>query len=199
MMHSSPALARRTRPASPLEAALAAPGVCDGLYRFAFRKTGNEADAEDLVQSTVETALVRGRAGTGWNGAPPPVLMFLGSVLNGVLSNARRTEKRRPRVVEGEPEEAPSGAPDAAQVIADREDDDERERIKSELRAYFATKSNGRVPLAMLDAAESGVRGRAKLAELIGCSVDAIDGARERIQYHMARIAKKRATDEAAS
>jgi hypothetical protein len=188
------------RPPTPLEAAIADPAIQDAVYKYALRKLRHEQDAEDLAQTSLEAALRRDRAGTGWKSPPPPVLMFLGSVLNGEVSNKWRTEKRRPKLVEGETEDAASETPHAEDAMVGREAEAERERkqvqVKTELRAYFASKANGQVPVAMLDLAESGVKGGRGLAERIGCSLDEINRGRKRIQHHMDRIAKGLADDE---
>ena len=187
---------------SPLEAALADPNVNYALHRFAMRKTRHVQDAEDLANSTLEAAVARENAGTGWKSDPPPLLTFLGSVMNGLMSNQRRTNKRRPTMAEGETENAPSESPDAAEAMVEGEEEDTREkeraRLKAELRAYLATKANGAIPLALLAAIESGVSGREKLAALIGCSVNELDNARERLVHHLARL-KKGAPPEAPS
>lgn len=190
-------------PPTPLEAAIADPSIQDALYKYALRKMRHEQDAEDLAQTSFEAALRRDRTGTGWKGAPPPVLMFLGSVLNGEVRNKWKTAKRRPRLVEGETEDAASETPHAEEAMVGREeeadDEQEKRRVKTELRAYFAKKANGRIPLGILDAAESGIHGRQKLKELLECSLDDLDNARERVVHHMNRIARRGSDEEAPS
>ena len=203
MTQSSAAVARGKPTLTPLQAAVVSEAIQDLLYKYALRKLRHEQDAEDLVQTTVEAALRRDDAGTGWTKPPPPVQAFLGSVMNGEVRNKWATAKRRPRLTHGEEADAVSETPNAEDAAVEHEDEIEAEekkaRIKTELRAHFAKKANGRIPLAMLEAAESGIRGRQKLADLIECSVDDIDRARERIQYQLDRLVKAGPGGEAPS
>jgi DNA-directed RNA polymerase specialized sigma24 family protein len=206
--------ARRTRELTPLQAALSSDEVSGTLYRFVLRKVKREQEAEDLVQATMEIALKRDLAGHGWSGEPPPVIVFLGSILNGELANKWKTDKRRAKVVrpagqggtgrgadaEGQTEstidDAPSETANAEEEMAGREEREKREReedeIKAATRAYLATQDDGRIPLGMLEAYDAGVRKAAKIAERLGCSVQEVYDGRDRIKRAMERVAKER-------
>jgi DNA-directed RNA polymerase specialized sigma24 family protein len=189
-VQSSPASRRKLRPMTALEAAIVGLLASDILYKMAFRRMRHVQDAEDLASATVETALARDQAGNGWSAPPPPVEGFMGSVMNGVLINQWR--KKRPKIVDGEAEEAPSGRPDAEQALVGHEEERakerEKERVKAELREYFEARSNGHVPLAIIDASEQGLHGGKVLAGHIGCSIKEIYKAHERIQEQITRI-----------
>jgi DNA-directed RNA polymerase specialized sigma24 family protein len=185
----------RGREMTALEAAIVDDHTRDKLYRFAFNKTRHAQDAEDLAQSTVEAALKKDAKGDAdaWKGEPPPVMTWLGSVLNGVLANIRRARRRKP-TVEAEIEEIPSAKPDAElqvlQLQEERERDDRREAVKAELRAHFAKATDGHMALAMIDAIEEGVKGGKGIARRLGCSVPEVNAVRKRIKLRLQRMAE---------
>jgi DNA-directed RNA polymerase specialized sigma24 family protein len=192
MTQGASAARGRGREMTALEAAIVDDHTRDKLYKFAFYKTRHAQDAEDLTQSTVEAALKRDAKGDGWKAPPPPVMTWLGSLLNGVLANIRRARRRKP-TVEAEIEDIPSAKPDAElQVLEaqeEREQDAKREAVKAELRAHFAKATDGAMAIAMLDAIEEGVKGGKGIARRLGCSVPEANAVRKRIKLRLARIA----------
>ena len=193
MMQTSAAVARVPPQPSPLAGALVTREVTDTLLRIALHKMKDATQAEDLMQDTVETALGRDGGESAWKGDPPPVLWFLGSVMNGVLSNRRRKAKVRPRQVEGEPEDLASESLNAEEAMADREGDEEARQVMAELRAYFGDDAKGAVPLAILDAADSGVHGARNVAGHARCPVEDVYRANDRIKQQLTRITERRA------
>jgi DNA-directed RNA polymerase specialized sigma24 family protein len=178
-----------------LEAAILDPAVAKRLMSFALAKTGHAQDAEDLYQSTLEAAVRKDQTGEPWKGPPPPASMYLGSVLNGAFSNARRARFKKSREVEGEIEHVPSGTPDAEQGIVALTEQEQRDRelaaIKAELRSHLEDKKDT-VSLKLLDAAERALKGGQATADAIGCTLKDVNNARLRTQAALDRVLKKR-------
>jgi DNA-directed RNA polymerase specialized sigma24 family protein len=194
----------RGREMTALEAAIVDEHTRDKLYKFAFNKTRHPQDAEDLTQSTVEAALKKDAKGDAdaWKGEPPPVMTWLGSLLNGALANLRRARRRKP-TVEAEIEEVPSAKPDAElevlQLQEERERDEKREAVKAELRAHFAKATDGHLALEMIAALEEGVKGGKGIAKRLGCSVPEANAVRKRIKLRLQRMNEERAAGGAPS
>ena len=100
---SSAAVATRRTAAgpSPLEAALT-DQLCwtRPTYKFAFRKTRHEEEAEDLAQNTAWTAAPRARRDRDRLAGRPTARLSCSSAASStaISSNQRRTGKRRPRL-----------------------------------------------------------------------------------------------------
>ena len=193
--HPPPAITPAITP-TPLQSALAAPEVQDHLYRLVFKLTRNARDAEELTQETAATALERDTRGKGWSGEPPPLFTFLGSVLNGVLSNFRRRLGRRRRKEVPDDHDAPADTPSAEvgadESLVEAEAQREEDAIKTDLRAYFASRPDGQLPLQVLEAWEADVVEGEEVAARIGCTRKEIYRARDRIADRLASIAAQR-------
>jgi hypothetical protein len=180
---------------TPLEQELVKPEIQDRLFKMAFGRVRHPQAAEDLVQTTAAASLAREQRGNGWTGPPPPILDHLGSVMNGELSNERK--KRRPTIVEGETEKAPSASPHAEGWLLRNEEEHEMDAVWAQLRAHFAALPDGRIAVALMDALGRGLRGAEALATEIGCEAKEIYVARRRIVRQRDRIRAKAAGADA--
>jgi DNA-directed RNA polymerase specialized sigma24 family protein len=169
------------------------PAIAEALLLLASRHTRVNADAEDLVQDALVAGLAR---------RDPPdandldgVQKFFGSILNGLAANRRRAARLHPATAYDDdvPPSSSRGVPHPERALAQREAELARRQEKADLRARLA--GEPRV-LALWDLVDAGVRGRAELAERLGCSPDDVSNLQRRITYHAKRMRQR--TDEPA-
>jgi len=181
---------------TPLEQALATDAeLVNRIFLAAARHVRNPADAEDLAQTAIVNAIERARR-TGEPKEGMSFFAFVGSVLNGLGVNKRRSLRRHvPHAEldedEGEAERAAAAAAkDAHAALTEDAEARNRQVIEEKLRAYMASAGEpGRIPLRMMDlAAEKGITSNQEFAKEIGCSVHEIELAKKRIGHQGARI-----------
>jgi DNA-directed RNA polymerase specialized sigma24 family protein len=185
---------------TPLERALQSdPDLSETLFEWARARTRHKEDAEDVVGTTLRRALQRERTAQRWDpGGEVTALAYLAAIQSGVLSDRRRLARRRPSTPVEDPDAAQSTTLDPEQVLLERGQEEERRRITAELCEKLAAETNGKIPLAMMDAAEQGIQGHARLAEHIGCTIEQIRAAQRRITYHARRLLKMTEEGEVA-
>ena len=107
----------------------------------------------------------------------------------------RRLGRRRRKEVTDDPDapaDAASVDPGADQSLVEAEAQREQDAIKAQLRAYFASRPDGALPLQLLEAWEAGVVDGEEVAARIGCTRKEVYRARDRIADRMASIASQR-------
>ncbi|HYQ81549.1 MAG TPA: sigma-70 family RNA polymerase sigma factor [Anaeromyxobacteraceae bacterium] len=130
----------------------------DALYRFARRLTGEEADAEDLVQETFTRAL--GAAERFEPGTDLRAWMF--RILRNLNLDRRRRDRRHPTVAAAPLEELPAGAPSAG----DAEVEALRGVVARDLERAMAALPEEWRALVLLRLEGLGDR---EMAEVMGC------------------------------
>jgi DNA-directed RNA polymerase specialized sigma24 family protein len=179
---------------SELERALSTdPDLLNQIFAAAARHVRSPADAEDLAQTAITHAIARARR-TGEPKPPVTFHMFVGSILNGLGANKRRSFRRNPGPAElDEARDGPTpteSSQDAHATLTEGAQQRQRVLIEEKLYAYMTSAGEpGRIPLRMMDlAAEKGIASNQQFAKEIGCSVQDIELAKKRIGHHGARI-----------
>lgn len=132
----------------------------DALYRFARRLTGDEAEAEDLVQETFTRAL--GAADRFEPGTDLRAWLF--RILRNLNLDARRRERRHPTVAAAPLEEMEAG--DGEPLLADAELERLREVVARDLERALAMLPEAWRSLVLLRLEGLGDQ---ELAEVMGC------------------------------
>lgn len=160
----------------------------DALYRFARRLTGDEADAEDLVQETFTRAL--GAAERFEPGTDLRAWLF--RILRNLSLDARRRERRHPTVAEAPLEalEAREGAP----LLGDPELDRLRGVVARDLERALASLPEAWRALVLLRLEGLGDQ---ELAEVMACPVGTVKSrlarARAELRQRLRPYARKAA------
>jgi hypothetical protein len=164
--------------------------LLESLYSRAMGHTRHPQNAEDLYADTLARAL--DPRYQGWDrdeyltaGA------FLGSVMNGLARNRRRSSysARRADLDEQNPPHVPAPAADPegqlAMVALDRKYDE----METAVRARLAGKP---LALGVLDAAARGLRGNVALARELRCTVPEIVAAKRQVREQVAQVKAER-------
>ncbi len=163
-------------------------GARTKLVRLAFWRTRSLAESEDLVQA----ALVRAVDPNGqpWNReGSTSFFAHVGSIMNGLAANARRSFRARREVVESNVarnEETVDSAPLADAVLAEHEDRAKLQRMGSELQAIL--EKTDPVAAGVYRAAAEGAESHAEQAARAGCEIEAVRHAYDRIKYQARQI-----------
>ncbi len=179
-----PVLARLLRICSALR---------ETLLLIAHRHTRrHRQDAEDLFMSTLTTALDPAYA--GWRRHDyPDALTYLGSVMNGIARNRRRSSYDALRADLDEPRApavpAPAADPEAHLLMMGTERT--RQEMEAAVRARVADKP---VPRAVLEWTARGVKGNLALAEKMGCDIGQVVAAKKLLQAYAKAVAAERAS-----
>lgn len=200
-MNASPSAVAQGR-GQPWELAplLVKPPASTAMMKYAlYLKKRHKQNAEDLVGETVFAALKRQSGTSPYCGPPPPLEKWLGSVMNGVLANELRTQERRITMVHSKKGTgADPGATDHPEdeldaAARERAEDQEREQLMAELRAFFEKQPNGRIPLGILDCASREIDKAQDIADELSCTVAEVYDAKDRVKHHLKRIHAARA------
>ena len=135
----------------------------DALYNHGRRLTGNEADADELVQETYARALAGARSFTGGN-----LKAWLFKILRNVFIDLRR--RGQPQPVVGELDVL-DGADERELLRDDRELDHLRRLVAGDIEAALGALSEEARAIVLLD-----VEGftETEIAEVFGCPVGTV-------------------------
>ncbi len=165
-----------------------------GIVALAYRLTGNASDARDLAQEAMVRAIDPLKS--PWDPAKQTLFLHVGSIMNSLLANKRRAEKRRPtahRVNVHDPKRFQHADPQplALQPLLEQEEDARLEYWLELLRERLA---GDKMALAKLDLVRQGIDDADEQATRLRCRVQDIYRTNERIAYHADRV-KKQAPD----
>lgn len=150
-----------------------------------FRVPARE-DAEDILQNTYVSAIVRQRERAGWvQDGPPPLVAYMVRIAFGELLNWRRARKRKATEPTDDVDAFASGKPTIEQMAAERQEID---LLFDSIRAELLGDADERLLVGILD--NLGMT-RAELAELFGCTPEQIKNMRDRIT----RVGKKKVAE----
>jgi RNA polymerase sigma-70 factor (ECF subfamily) len=139
----------------------------DRLYNLGRRLSGNDADAEELVQETYARALAGARTFTGGN-----LKAWLFKILRNTFIDLRRRDRTAPAPLPLDADLADAGAGDAGELLRD---DAELERLRrlvgEEIEAALAALSEEARTIVLLD-----VEGfsESEVADVLGCPVGTV-------------------------
>jgi DNA-directed RNA polymerase specialized sigma24 family protein len=183
---------------SPLEAVLQLErrDLTDMLGRVVMRTCRcGLADAKDVVQIAMMSAIARERKGNGWNPAGEMTIeqYMLQRVFN-ALKNRYRTARRKPATPAGDAAEVASAMPGGlAGLVASAADaDDELQALRklaADLVRHFEEETGGRIPLAIMDHHLRGVHEYDRIAESLKCSPHDVRAGWSRLKRHGAKLA----------
>ncbi|HEX8796189.1 MAG TPA: sigma-70 family RNA polymerase sigma factor [Polyangiaceae bacterium] len=158
-----------------------------------FRVPARE-DAEDLLQNTYVSAMVRQRERAGWvHGGPPPLVAYMVRIAFGELLNWRRSRKRKATEPTDDVDAFASVKPTIEQAAAEREEID---FLFDSIRAELLGGADERLLVGILD--NLGMT-RAELAELLGCTPEQIKNLRDRITRTGKKVVAEMRSREQAS
>jgi DNA-directed RNA polymerase specialized sigma24 family protein len=168
------------------------------LFAHAYSLTRNEEDANDLGQQAM--ARVIDPDDSPWDpDKQPNLLLYMGSLMNGIMSNRRRGERRHPTSsyesasYESEPEPA-AAEPSGLERIERAEEAARMQRRVDLLRQRL---TGDTLALAKIDLMVQGIDEVAEQAALLKCTVADVYAANRRIAYHVAQM-RSAAPDEAS-
>jgi hypothetical protein len=187
-------------PLSAFAKLLVQPDHASKMMKYAmYLMKGHVPNAEDLVGDTTVAAIKQQSGEHAWKGPPPPLVKWLGSVMNGVLSNRRRKAKHRITLAFRETEDGATDHAEEARLAAAEEQahDQEQEELMAELRAYFTSQPKGHIAIAILDCAEEGIDKSEVIAARAGCKPNEVYDAKDRLKYRMDRLRMARAAAKA--
>src|SRR5579884_1714031 len=169
-------------------AELKKPGVAFKLLKFARWRTESDADAKDLLQSAL--AKVFDPKDSPWDpDGTASFFMHVGSIVNGLAANARRSWHARHEVPD--PSLANDGAVDGAPT-ADHLLDEQRgmawRRRMGALLIAALEKDDPEAAKVLRVAVEQGFDSHEELAGKAGCTPGQLHDALRRIKYHAARL-----------
>jgi RNA polymerase sigma-70 factor (ECF subfamily) len=139
----------------------------DRLYNLGRRLTGNDADAEELVQETYVRALAGAQTFTGGN-----LKAWLFKILRNTFIDLRRRNRTAPAPLPADADLADAGAGDGAALLRD---DLELERLRrlvgEEIEAALSALSEEARTIVLLD-----VEGfsESEVADVLGCPVGTV-------------------------
>jgi len=158
------------------------------LARYAFARTGRRSwqDAEDVAQLAIAQAF--DPAYKRWDPtAEPDLFRYLGSLVNGIVSNLRQSHAET-RVRPHDHDQLARVAPAVPSPEAEVERGERAERTVQRLRARAA--ADARV-LEVLGFLESGIDTTREHAERLGCTMEEARSARRRLATHLAAVERE--------
>jgi RNA polymerase sigma-70 factor (ECF subfamily) len=153
----------------------------DRLYNLGRRLTGNDADAEELVQETFVRALAGARTFVGGN-----LKAWLFTILRNTFVDQRRGDRTAPRAAGGDLIDA--GAGDDAELLRDDLELDRLRRVVGEeIEAALAALSDEARTIVLLD-----VEGfsESEVADVLGCPVGTVKSRLSRARALLRRKLK---------
>lgn len=141
----------------------------DSLYNLSRRLTGNDADAEELVQETFVRALAGARTFTGGN-----LKAWLFKILRNTFIDLRRRSRTAPQPAASDVADAAADAAtgdDAALLRDDLELERLRRVVGAEIEAALAALSDEARTIVLLDV--EGLS-ESEVADILGCPVGTV-------------------------
>jgi DNA-directed RNA polymerase specialized sigma24 family protein len=159
--------------------------VVDTLRAWARRKTPTLQEADDVVQSALDTAVRVARGGKDYVPGDPALTKktlasYLTPFLRNALSERMRQAKRKPSEAVGD---GPSAEDHASAALA-----------MKRLREGVADQTNADLLLKILDAFREGVEGPTELSTRLKCPIPDIIAAHKRLTRCAQRIAEEDAS-----
>jgi hypothetical protein len=165
------------------------PGVRNKLITFAMWRLESEPDAEDLVQEAL--AKVCDPQDSPWDeGKGKSFVRHVGSIINGLASNERRSARARREMGEatlGHDIHAVDGSPLPDEALGMHRESARLLRLGTLLRSRIEEKGD-QVALDMLDCARRGKVEIEEVEQETGHSPDEIRDAHRRLKYHARQI-----------
>jgi DNA-directed RNA polymerase specialized sigma24 family protein len=166
-------------------------GVRAKLIKLAFWRTRSLPESEDLVQAAL--ARVFDPEGQPWDRTgPTSFFAHVGSIVNGLALNARRSFHARREVVESSlarNDETVDGAPLADAALAEHEDRVRLQRRGRDLLALL--EEDDPVAARVYRAGAEGAEGHAEQAKRAECEIEQVRYAYDRIKYHAQQILER--------
>jgi RNA polymerase sigma factor (sigma-70 family) len=150
------------------------------LFFVAYKRGLRDHDAEDIVEDAFRVGFQHERAGGAekWDPSKEAATLYLGNLAVNLIRNHYRRARRKPTSEIGENEDFASAAPTAEEIIGEAQ---EREVQAAEVRSRLAKETKTGLSLRIIDKMREGVRGHAKIAEELGCTLEEVRAAIKRI------------------
>jgi DNA-directed RNA polymerase specialized sigma24 family protein len=166
--------------------------VVDTLRAWARRKTPTLQEADDVVQSALDTAVRVARGGKDYVPGDPALTKktlasYLTPFLRNALSERMRQAKRKPSEAVGDGADIVDDSPSA-------EDHASAALAMKRLREGVADQTNADLLLKILDAFREGVEGPTELSTRLKCPIPDIIAAHKRLTRCAQRIAEEDAS-----
>jgi RNA polymerase sigma factor (sigma-70 family) len=155
--------------------------TCVRLKKLACRQVRNDADGEDLFHQAI--AVVIDTRAAGWDPDEKSFFAYMGSIINGIAINARRSARARREVPHDSVDEwPPDSSPDPESAL-DRKREIESLREKGQ-RLYDHLDPRDEVAIRIFQAYSGGCESVEEVSDWTGCTGQAVIAGLKRLKYH---------------
>jgi hypothetical protein len=154
------------------------------LKKLACRQVPEDA-AEDLVHQAI--AVVLDTSASAWRPAEKNFLSYVGSILNGIAANTRRSAQTRREVLDDDLDARPPDSSPNPESALDRKRMADALQRNGE-RLYDVLDPRDEIAIRILQAARAGCDGIEEMSIWIGCTTEAVVAGIRRLRYRATLI-----------